>query len=32
MTRLGPDGEPEGDVLRTRFRGWFALRPTSPDP
>ena len=26
MTRLGPDGEPEGDVLRTRFRGWFALR------
>ena len=27
MTRLGPDGEPEGDVLRIRFRGWFALRP-----
>jgi acyl dehydratase len=26
MTRLGADGEPEGDVLRTRFRGWFALR------
>ncbi|OLE30427.1 MAG: hypothetical protein AUG44_01285 [Actinobacteria bacterium 13_1_20CM_3_71_11] len=28
MVRLGPDGEPEGDVLRIRFRGWFALRPT----
>jgi acyl dehydratase len=27
LTRLGADGEPEGDVLRTRFRGWFALRP-----
>jgi acyl dehydratase len=27
MTRLGADGEPEGDVLRIRFRGWFALRP-----
>jgi len=27
MTRLGADGEPEGDVLRTRYRGWFALRP-----
>jgi acyl dehydratase len=27
MTRLGPDGEPEGDVLRIRFRAWFALRP-----
>ncbi len=27
MTRLGPDGEPEGDVLRMGFRGWFALRP-----
>ncbi len=27
MVRLGPDGEPEGDVLRIRFRGWFALRP-----
>lgn len=27
MTRLGADGEPEDDVLRTRFRGWFALRP-----
>ena len=28
MVRLGPDAEPEGDVLRIRFRGWFALRPT----
>lgn len=27
MTRLGAGGDPEGDVLRTRFRGWFALRP-----
>ena len=27
MARLGADGEPEGDVLRIRFRGWFALRP-----
>jgi acyl dehydratase len=26
MTRLGADGEAEEDVLRTRFRGWFALR------
>jgi acyl dehydratase len=24
MTRLGADGEPEDDVLRIRFRGWFA--------
>jgi acyl dehydratase len=30
MTRLGPDGEPEEDVLRTRFRGWFALRAPGP--
>src|SRR5438105_1094870 len=29
MTRLGADGEPEDDVLRTRFRGWFALRAPS---
>jgi acyl dehydratase len=29
MTRLGPDGEPEGEVLRARFRGWFALRPVA---
>jgi acyl dehydratase len=27
MTRLGPDGEPEDDVLRIRFRGWFARSP-----
>src|SRR5690348_8217780 len=26
MTRLGPDSEPEGGVLRIGFRGWFALR------
>jgi acyl dehydratase len=26
MNRLGADAEPEGDVLRIRFRGWFALR------
>jgi acyl dehydratase len=26
MTRLGADDEPEGDVMRTRFRGWFARR------
>jgi len=32
MTRLGPDGEPEGDVLRIRFRGWFALRPPVTAP
>lgn len=30
MTRLGADGEPEQDVLRTRFRGWFALRDPEP--
>jgi acyl dehydratase len=30
MFRLGPDGEPEQEVLRTRFRGWFALRPAGP--
>ncbi|MEV7329167.1 MaoC/PaaZ C-terminal domain-containing protein [Micromonospora sp. NPDC093244] len=30
MLRLGPDGRPEQEVLRTRFRGWFALRPTEP--
>jgi acyl dehydratase len=30
MTRLGADGEPEEDVLRTRFRGWFALRHPEP--
>ncbi|HEY0698923.1 MAG TPA: MaoC/PaaZ C-terminal domain-containing protein [Micromonospora sp.] len=26
MTRLDADDKPERDVLRTRFRGWFALR------
>ncbi|MCO1595135.1 acyl dehydratase [Micromonospora sp. RHAY321] len=30
MLRLGPDDRPEQEVLRTRFRGWFALRPTEP--
>ncbi|WP_320065842.1 MaoC/PaaZ C-terminal domain-containing protein [Micromonospora sp. RTGN7] len=29
MFRLDPDDQPEREVLRTRFRGWFALRPTS---
>ncbi|MFJ2084995.1 MaoC/PaaZ C-terminal domain-containing protein [Micromonospora chokoriensis] len=28
MLRLGPDDRPEQEVLRTRFRGWFAARPT----
>jgi acyl dehydratase len=32
MLRLGPDNRPEQEVLRTRFRGWFALRPVEPDP
>ncbi|MET8280106.1 MaoC/PaaZ C-terminal domain-containing protein [Micromonospora sp. NPDC005174] len=36
MLRLGPDNRPEQEVLRTRFRGWFALRPvetdTEPEP
>ncbi|MET8230059.1 MaoC/PaaZ C-terminal domain-containing protein [Micromonospora sp. NPDC005298] len=32
MLRLGPDGRPEQEVLRTRFRGWFALRPAEDDP
>ncbi|QLD23670.1 hypothetical protein HXZ27_05115 [Micromonospora carbonacea subsp. aurantiaca] len=27
MFRLGPDGQPAQEVLRTRFRGWFTLRP-----
>ena len=30
MLRLGPDDRPEREVLRTRFRGWFAMRPTEP--
>ncbi|MGW4677152.1 MaoC/PaaZ C-terminal domain-containing protein [Micromonospora taraxaci] len=32
MLRLGPDDRPEQEVLRTRFRGWFAARPTEGDP
>ncbi|MFY1619340.1 MaoC/PaaZ C-terminal domain-containing protein [Micromonospora sp. WMMD736] len=32
MLRLGPDNQPEQEVLRTRFRGWFALRPVEPTP
>ncbi|WUR60792.1 MaoC/PaaZ C-terminal domain-containing protein [Micromonospora chokoriensis] len=31
MLRLGPDDRPEQEVLRTRFRGWFAARPTEGD-
>ena len=27
MTRLTATDQPEREVLRTRFRGWFALRP-----
>jgi acyl dehydratase/putative flippase GtrA len=26
LTRIGPDGEPDQDVLRLRFRGWFGIR------
>ncbi|MEU7780314.1 MaoC/PaaZ C-terminal domain-containing protein [Micromonospora parva] len=32
MLRLGPDDRPEQEVLRTRFRGWFAVRPVEVDP
>ncbi|MBM0206147.1 hypothetical protein JNW90_26390 [Micromonospora sp. STR1s_5] len=32
MLRLGPDDRPEQEVLRTRFRGWFAVRPAEADP
>ncbi|MEU4336583.1 MaoC/PaaZ C-terminal domain-containing protein [Micromonospora lupini] len=32
MLRLGPDNRPEQEVLRTRFRGWFALRPVETNP
>ncbi|MGC5287197.1 MaoC/PaaZ C-terminal domain-containing protein [Micromonospora sp. DT231] len=32
MLRLGPDDRPEQEVLRTRFRGWFAVRPTESEP
>ncbi|SCL18767.1 MaoC/PaaZ C-terminal domain-containing protein [Micromonospora inyonensis] len=31
MLRLDPDGRPECEVLRTRFRGWFTLR-VQPEP
>ncbi|MEU7608633.1 MaoC/PaaZ C-terminal domain-containing protein [Micromonospora sp. NPDC049204] len=31
MLRLGPDDRPEQEVLRTRFRGWFAVRPGDAD-
>jgi len=31
MTRLGADGEPEDDVLRVRFRGWFERRGADAD-
>ncbi|MEU1361909.1 MaoC/PaaZ C-terminal domain-containing protein [Micromonospora zamorensis] len=32
MLRLGPNDRPEQEVLRTRFRGWFAARPTEAEP
>ncbi|MEU1588966.1 MaoC/PaaZ C-terminal domain-containing protein [Micromonospora sp. NPDC005710] len=32
MLRLGPDDRPEQEVLRTRFRGWFAMRQIEADP
>jgi acyl dehydratase len=34
MTRLGADDQPEREVLRTRFRGWFVMRerPRIPRP
>ncbi|MFI6268214.1 MaoC/PaaZ C-terminal domain-containing protein [Micromonospora zamorensis] len=32
MLRLGADDRPEQEVLRTRFRGWFAARPTEAEP
>ncbi|MDG4833306.1 MaoC/PaaZ C-terminal domain-containing protein [Solwaraspora sp. WMMD1047] len=31
MTRLDADEQPEREVLRTRFRGWFTMRP-APAP
>ncbi|MDG4807885.1 MaoC/PaaZ C-terminal domain-containing protein [Micromonospora sp. WMMD1120] len=31
MLRLGPDDRPEQEVLRTRFRGWFAVRPVEAE-
>nr|MDT0661600.1 MaoC/PaaZ C-terminal domain-containing protein [Micromonospora sp. DSM 115978] len=30
MTRLDADDRPEREVLRTRFRGWFAMRDPAP--
>jgi len=30
MLRLDADDRPEREVLRTRFRGWFALRDAQP--
>jgi acyl dehydratase/putative flippase GtrA len=27
LARVGPDGEPDQEVLRLRFRGWFGTRP-----
>lgn len=32
MVRLGADGQPEQEVLRTRFRGWFVLREPAAIP
>ncbi|WDZ86834.1 MaoC/PaaZ C-terminal domain-containing protein [Micromonospora cathayae] len=32
MLRLDAEGRPECEVLRTRFRGWFTLRTTEPEP
>jgi acyl dehydratase len=32
MIRLDADGQPEREVLRTRFRGWFVLREASAPP
>lgn len=32
MIRLNADNQPEREVLRTRFRGWFAMRNGSEQP
>ena len=32
MTRLNADDQPEREVLRTRFRGWFAMRAGADQP
>jgi acyl dehydratase len=32
MVRLGVDDQPEQEVLRTRFRGWFVLREPAAIP